>query len=140
MKQCSLTTGLAQAEFNYSARKRWEMEQAEGRALELHHEQIERGVNRFAQALALAQIMEDIEQTDNLAGLQSTATPSWIRAHFRSKFGTLLHSEHQYNPNPQVHHQLDACPPFCPRLTCGFVLMDDKYESIHSLAAHAHCV
>ncbi len=69
------------------------MEQAEGRALELHHEQIERGVNRFAQALALAQIMEDIEQTDNLAGLESTATPSWIRAHFRFGFDTLLHSE-----------------------------------------------
>ena len=83
MKQCSLTVGLAQAEFNYSARKRWEMEQAESRALELHHEQIERGVNRFAQALALAEIMEDIEQTDKLAGIESTATPSWIRAHFR---------------------------------------------------------
>jgi len=50
-------------------------------------------VNRFAQALALAQIMEDIEQTDNLAGLESTATPSWIRAHFRFGFDTLLHSE-----------------------------------------------
>ncbi|DBB07135.1 TPA: hypothetical protein ACH3X1_011706 [Trebouxia sp. C0004] len=75
--------GLAQAEFNYSARKRWEMEQAEGRALELHHEQIERGVNRFAQSNALAHIMEEIEQADNLAGLESKATPSWIRAHFR---------------------------------------------------------
>ncbi|DBA97832.1 TPA: hypothetical protein ACH3X3_012697 [Trebouxia sp. C0006] len=92
--------GLAQAEFNYSARKRWEMEQAEGRALELHHEQIERGVNRFAQALALAHIMEEIEQNDNLAGLESTATPSWIRAHFRFACDILICPEPQMlNPS-----------------------------------------
>jgi len=100
IKQCSPTAGLAQAEFNYSARKRWEMEQAEGRALELHHEQIERGVNRFAQALALAHIMEEIEQNDNLAGLESTATPSWIRAHFRFACDILIRPEPQMlNPS-----------------------------------------
>ncbi|DBA70051.1 hypothetical protein WJX79_003057 [Trebouxia sp. C0005] len=74
--------GLAQAEFNYSARKRWEIEQAEARALELHHEQGTRGINRYEQSHALAQILEHIEQTDALAGLESPATPSWIRAHF----------------------------------------------------------
>lgn len=46
--------------------------------------QVGRGVNRFAQAIRLAVIMQEVEQTDNLAGLESTATPSWIRALFRS--------------------------------------------------------
>ena len=45
--------------------------------------QAESGVNRFAQATVLAQIMQHIEETDMLAGLESTATPSWVRAHFR---------------------------------------------------------
>ena len=93
VEQCSPTVGLAQAEFNYSARKRWEIEQAEARALELHHEQGTRGINRYEQSHALAQILEHIEQTDALAGLESPATPSWIRAHFWFGFNTLLHSE-----------------------------------------------
>ena len=45
--------------------------------------QAESGVNRYAQALVLAQFMQQIEEADMLAGLESSATPSWIRGHFR---------------------------------------------------------
>ena len=46
-KSCFAIAGRAQVEFDYKARKRWEMEQAEERAIELHHKQVSTGVNRY---------------------------------------------------------------------------------------------
>jgi len=37
-----------QARFDYKARKRWELEQAQKKAMSLHHRQMERATNRRA--------------------------------------------------------------------------------------------
>ncbi|KAK9815445.1 hypothetical protein WJX72_003741 [[Myrmecia] bisecta] len=70
-----------QAEYDFRARQRWEVEKAQQHAIFLHHKQVETGVNRYAQCLEIGQIMEELEAEDHQAGEDADAMPSWIRAH-----------------------------------------------------------
>ncbi|CAG9460891.1 unnamed protein product [Pedinophyceae sp. YPF-701] len=68
--------------FATDARRRFEIDRAQQAAMEIHHTQMERSVNRYLTALKFSQVLQDVEQEEHRGGTPHPL-PSFIRAHFK---------------------------------------------------------
>lgn len=74
---------LRQLDEMYDARREWEMEECQNYAFIAHHRIMSTAKNRYAMALRLARIMEDIELQDHYEGEPTYWLPSWVRSYYQ---------------------------------------------------------
>ncbi|KAL3151095.1 hypothetical protein ABBQ38_012964 [Trebouxia sp. C0009 RCD-2024] len=125
-----VTRGLEQLAYDVSARQRWEAEQAEARAITLHHEQMGRGVNKFAQTIATAKLMSDVESDRSMIGGDASNAASWVLAHFRleddwDEFANLVQEIEADQNHKEIQRIEDADQDLFQKT--GF--LDDAFES-----------